>query len=88
MKSYRKTIENGFIRSVAFSEFGEEITEEEYNELLSLIRNSPTAPDGYCYMLRSADLEWVLVELPPAPDPSEEEIDDAEAFEMLFGGAV
>jgi len=86
MKSYRKSVENGFIRSVAFSEFGEEIAETEYSEILSIIRNIPDAPDGYCYMLRAADLEWELVELPTMPDPFEEEVDDAEALQIILGG--
>lgn len=40
-----------------------EITETEYNAILSVIRNMPTAPDGYGYRLRE-DLTWELYELP------------------------
>lgn len=39
------------------------ITETEYNDILSVIRNRHTAPDGYGYRLRE-DLTWELYELP------------------------
>lgn len=42
---------------------GTEITETEYNDILTTIRNIPTAPDGYGYRLRE-DLTWELYELP------------------------
>ena len=49
---------------------GVEITEREYNEIQSLIKNRPTAPDGYAYRLTDA-LEWELYEL-PTEDTTEE----------------
>lgn len=49
---------------------GVEITEPEYNEIQSLIKNRPTAPDGYAYRLTDA-LEWELYEL-PTEDTTEE----------------
>ena len=42
---------------------GEEITEAEYNRIFDMIRNRPTAPEGYGYRL-TAGLEWELYELP------------------------
>ncbi len=68
--------------------FGKEITEAEYNEILSMLRNRPTAPDGYAYRL-TAQLEWELYELPPAED--EEVVDETEekakAYDILTGVA-
>lgn len=65
--------------------FGKEITEAEYNEILSMLRNRPIAPDGFAYRL-TENLEWELYELPPEdPDP---ELTDAEAIEIIMGGSV
>ena len=60
------------------------ITESEYAALLSMFNEKPTAAGGYDFLLRDDPREWVLVEAPIG----DEDVDDAEAFEMLFGGAV
>ena len=65
---------------------GSEITEAEYNEILPMLHNRPTAPDGYGYRL-TAGLEWELYKLPNEEEP-DEEISEAEALEILLGGAV
>lgn len=63
--------------------FGEhEITMERYYAIEELIKDIPKAPDGYFYKLRADTLEWELVEVPIVDD----EIDEAEAFKILFGG--
>ena len=62
---------------------GRGITETEYNEILSMIRNPPAAPDGYGYRL-TENLKWELYELPPAdPDPV---LSDPEALDIILGG--
>ena len=82
---YYKNIVDGYIAALSTG-FGQiEITEEEYNSILSIVRSAPTAPDGYTYLLRT-DLEWELVENPPVPEPQDEDIDNAEAFGIIFGG--
>lgn len=50
---------------------GVEISEEKYAEILNMIRNKPTAPDGYGYRLTD-DLKWELYEL-HAEDQEDEE---------------
>lgn len=50
---------------------GEEITGEKYEEILNMIRNKPTAPDGYEYRLTN-NLEWELYELPAEEQEDEE----------------
>lgn len=65
---------------------GTEITEAEYNKILSIIRNKPTATDGYDYRLTDA-LEWELYEA-PATEEEDEELTDEQALEILLGGAV
>ena len=50
-----------------------EITEAEYNKLLSIIHNRPIPPDGYDYKLKVDTLEWELYEI---PQEDEEEPND------------
>ena len=76
---FAKIIENGFITAIGTGIAGAEITESEYNTIMQKIQNKPTDPSGYTYKLRADTLEWELVELPPAPEPSED-VDDSEAL--------
>ena len=78
-----KVERDGNIPQIGIDCGGTEITEAEYNEILSVIDARPTPPDGYDYRLKT-DLTWELFELPPEPD----DVDDAEALEILMGGAV
>lgn len=79
--------ENGYISGFGTngSDNVTSITEEEFDSLSAMIRNRPLAPEGYAYVLRNDPMEWVLIELPP--EPSDEPIDEKEAFEILIGGA-
>lgn len=43
--------------------FGKEITAEEYEEIMEMLKNPPEAPEGYEYTLNE-NLEWELYELP------------------------
>lgn len=66
---------NGYIDGCGTGIVGEEITEEEYIEILELINKAPKAPFGYQYCLREDDLEWELVKLPEVEieeEPTEE----------------
>ena len=65
---------------------GTEITEAEYNELMAIIQNAPKS-DGKGYKLRT-DLTWEEYDLPPVPEPSDDdEISTDEALNILLGGA-
>lgn len=66
---YYKTIIDGYLISIGTSG-AEEITEQEYNDLYSIIASKPIAPSGYKYRLKADTLEWELVEL---PEPSEQD---------------
>lgn len=48
-----------------------EITEAEYNHILGILRNKPTAPSGYDYRL-TEELEWELYEIIADPEEDEE----------------
>ena len=65
--------------------YGEVITEAEYNEILSMLRSRPEAPEGYAYRL-TKDRVWELYELPP--EENDPELSEAEMLEILLGGAV
>lgn len=83
---YMKVNELGFILGVGISlNVGEEITETEYNEILHMLHNKPTAEKGFAYRL-TTDLEWELYEVPV--EETEDEITEEEALEILLGGAV
>lgn len=82
-----KNTENGYIVSISKGAGEIAVTEEEYNSLLSIIRSAPSAPDGFVYLLREDTLDWELAELPPEPEPTDEEPDDSEALAILLGGA-
>lgn len=80
---YYKCTNGGYILAVGTGG-GTEIAEAEYNKILSVIHNKPAATETTDYRLRE-DLTWEEYEVdPPDPDP---EIDDAEVYAILFGGA-
>lgn len=82
---FAKVYENGFINVIGSGIIGIEITESEYNSIMQKIQNKPTDPKGYQYRLRADNLEWELVELPPAPEYEPTEADKAEAYDILMG---
>lgn len=61
---YRKNIEDGYIHGVVqgVSPENSNITEEEYNHIKEIIKNAPSAPEGFYYRLKE-NLEWELCEL-------------------------
>lgn len=83
---YFKSLSDGYIYAIGTGPAGTEITEAEYNEIMAIIQNRPTA-DGNGYRLK-ADLTWDEYDLPPVPESSDEdEISTDEALNILLGGA-
>ena len=74
---FYKYINDNFIIGVGTGSGGEEITEQEYNNILEKINNRPEAPDGYSYRLTTA-MEWELCEVPKIEPTTEEEIIEIE----------
>lgn len=66
---------------------GKEITAGKYNEILTLLRNRPTAPEGYGYRL-TEDLQWELYELPHTEVEENPELSDSEALEIIVNGGA
>lgn len=65
----------------------EEITAGKYTEILTLLRNRPTAPEGYGYRL-TEDLQWELYELPHTEVEKDPELSDSEALEIIVNGGA
>ena len=58
---YQKNIENGYIKSIVKGANNGNISESEYNQIMSIINNRPIAPEGYDYLLKD-NLTWELVQ--------------------------
>ncbi len=78
-------IVDGFIIATADTSWGQDANADEIEAMLC---HKPTAPDGYAYKLRADTLEWELVEIQPEPEPSEEDISDEEALNIILGGGA
>lgn len=79
MKTYYKNIEGDYIIAIGTGLGDVEITQEEYETILAIVRNRPTPEAGYDYRLRT-DLTWELVE---SPVVEEEEATEADYLEAL-----
>lgn len=77
---YYKYIEDDYIKGVGIGCGGNEISENEYNEIMELIANKPIS-NVYGYKLKT-DYTWEEYELPPKEDNATEE-DYLEALEKL-----
>ena len=85
MRYYKQTV-NNYIIAIGIGYGGTEITETEYTEIRSIIQNHPQI-DGKGYRLKT-DLAWEAYDLPPEPEPSDDdELSDSAALNILLGGA-
>ena len=79
---YYKNIENGYITAIGTGGGGTEITEQEYNQIMNVIRTKPERTATTDYHLRE-DLTWEAYERID-PEPSGE-IEPEEALDILMG---
>ena len=84
MMRYYKNVDNGYILAIGTGNGGTEITESEYNEIMSVIQTRPQPTETTDYRLKD-DLTWESYEVEPIPES--DEVDDSEALEILLGGA-
>ena len=80
---YYKDIQNGFIVAIGTGGGGVEITETEYETILSVIRNKPARTETTDYHLRE-DLTWEEYERIDPPDETEPSAE--EVLDVLLGG--
>ena len=71
MIRYFKNFEGEYIISISTGSGKEEISQEEYENILNLVRNRPEPEDGYDYKLKE-DLTWELVEISSEKEVTEE----------------
>lgn len=84
---YYKQITDNYLIAIGTGPGGLEINKDEYNQIMAIIQSRPIA-DGKGYKLKT-DLTWEEYDLPPEPEPSDEdELSDAEALSILLGGAA
>ena len=82
---YYKNVDNGYILAIGTGNGGTEITEAEYNKILSVIQTRPQSTETTDYKLR-VNLTWESYDI--EPEPEEDEIDESEALEILLGGSA
>ena len=81
---YYKTIDNGYISAIGTGGGGTEITETEYNEIMTAIQSKPPRTEDTDYHL-TEQLEWVAYErIEPTPT-DDDEIEAEEALSILTG---
>ena len=84
---YYKNISNNYILAIGTGYGNDEISEQEYNEIMSVIQSCPNEK-GKGYRLKT-DMTWEEYDLPPMPEPSDDdEISTDEALNILLGGAT
>lgn len=77
---YYKDTAGGYIAAIGIGSGGTEVTEAEYNSIMTVIRSRP-ATEGFGYRLRD-DLTWESYAA-EVPDPLDAEIDGSELLSML-----
>lgn len=88
MRHY-KQLSDDYLTAIGTGPGGEEITEAEYNHIMSVVQNRPKA-EGKGYRLKT-DLTWEEYDLPPEPEPEpgdEDETEDMRAALKLLGVTV
>ena len=83
MRYYKQTV-NGYIIAIGTGGGGEEITEQEYNEIMTVIQNKPARTETTDFHLKT-DLTWEEYERPTDPEPEPSDEDKAEAYDILTG---
>ena len=83
---YRINKEDGYIHGVVEGVNAENAncTEAEYNRIKDIIKNAPTAPDGFYYRLKE-NLEWELCGMPTIEEEDAEIEEKAKAYDILMG---
>ena len=83
---YYKQLSDNYILAIGTGDGGEEITEQDYNEIMSVIQSCPNEK-GKGYRL-CTDLTWEEYDLPPVVLSDDDELSANEALGILLGGAT
>ena len=71
---YKKVVKNGYIIAIGTNLIGDDISDNEYNEIKGILSNAPKA-EGKGYKLK-ADLTWEEFDVAVDNEPSADEIID------------
>ena len=82
MMRYYKQISDSYILAIGTGYGGEEITETEYNQIMSVIQSRPTDNKGYKL---KTDLIWEEYDLPEIVESDDDELSDGETLNILLG---
>lgn len=85
MRYYKQT-SGDYILAIGTGNGNDEITEQEYNEIMSVIQSCPNE-EGKGYRLYT-DLTWEEYGLPPVVLSDDDELSADEAMDILLGGAT
>ena len=83
---YYKQLSDNYILAIGTGYGGEEISEQDYNKIMSVIQSCPNE-NGKGYCLRT-DLTWEEYDLPPVVLSDDDELSAEEAMNILLGGAA
>ena len=83
---YYKQLSDNYILAIGTGYGGEEISEQDYNEIMSVIQSCPNE-NGKGYRL-CTDLTWEEYDLPPVVLSDDDELSANEALDILLGGAT
>ena len=64
---YQQNTKDGYIVSIVKGVTNGNLTEEEYNGIIEVIRNKPIADKGFDYKLKE-NLTWELYDLPKSEE--------------------
>ena len=82
---YYKQQSDSYILTIGTGYGGEEITEDEYNELMEIINNRPAnTTKGMGYRLK-LDKTWEKYTLPEVVESDDDELSDGETLNILLG---
>lgn len=81
---FYKIIFDEYIIRIGTGLDGTEITESEYNEIMTAIQNRPQETETISYRLKT-DLTWELYEKEPQPEPEPDDSEYATAGKILMG---
>lgn len=81
---YYKIVSDGIIMGIGTGAGGTEITQTEYESILTAIRSKPATEPGIDYHLTES-LVWEPYEV-EIPDPEDEEPTAEEVLSILLGG--
>lgn len=84
--TYYKQTDGDHIIAIGTGYGGEEISEEEYNDILAAIRSHPSA-EGKGYRLRT-DMTWEEYDEQPIVVSDDDELSEDEVLDILLGGAL